>query len=121
MGELDGNFRGQLALPDVLEQPEIVIAYASALVAARDLLAELGEHAAEALAGEVGGGRERRADVLPGHEAPHGAAEERALRQLPGEPGAAGRAQQQATGEGHGKPRNRGTGVGGRGLPDPPM
>jgi len=53
VGELDGNFRGQLALPDVLEQPEIVIAYAGALVAARDLLAELGEHAAKTRRGEI--------------------------------------------------------------------
>src|SRR5207249_11815047 len=116
VGELDRNFRGQLALPDFLEHPQIVVAYAGGLVAAHDLLAQLGQHAADAVPNELRGGRERRVEVFSGHESPHGAAEEGALGQLPGEPGAAGRAQQEVTGERHGQQEIRAMGDWGRGC-----
>ena len=118
VGELDRNLRGQLALPNFLEYPQIVVAYAGGLVAAHDLLAQLGQHAADAVASELRGRRERRVEVFSGHESSHRAAEEGALGQLPGEPGAAGRAQQQVTGERHGQQEIRARGDGGRGLPD---
>ena len=107
MGELDGDFSRQLALSDFLEHAQVVIAHRGGLVAARDLLAELGQHATHALPGEVGGCGECRVEVLPGHEPPHGAAEERPLGQLPREPWAAGCAEQQAAEEGHGREKRQ--------------
>ena len=115
--ELDGNLRGQPALPDFLEHPQVVVAHLRRLVPARDLLAQLREHAADALPGKVGGCGERGTEILPGHEAPHRPAKEGALGELPGQPGAAGGSEQQAAGEGHGSQEIRGRARGeGRGV-----
>src|SRR2546426_7003650 len=67
-----------------------------------DLLAELGEDAPQAGAGELGGGVERGTQVFPRQETPHRPPEERAATQLLGEPAAARGTEQEAAAKRHG-------------------
>src|SRR5207302_6105470 len=100
VGELDGDLRRQLTSPDLVEHAQVLVAHAGGFVAARDLLPQMREHAAEPGPREAGRGVERGRQVFPRHEAPYGAAEEGASSEGAGEPGGAGGAEQQAAGEG---------------------
>src|SRR5207247_153047 len=115
--ELDGNLGGEPALPHAVEHLQVVVADSGTLGAGRHLLAEPGEHAPDAVAGEPGCGVERGAELLARQEAAHGAAEEGPLGELAREPGAARGGEQQPAGESQAR---EGGGGGGGSSPPPP-
>src|SRR5437660_9975141 len=92
VGEFDRDLGRQLAQPDLIEYAEILIAHFGRFVAARDLLAQVREHAAEPCLREAGRGVQRGGEVLPRPAAAYGAAEEGAFPEGAAPPGAAGRA-----------------------------
>ena len=53
MREFDGDVRGEPALAHAVEHLEVVVTDSGSRGAGRDLLAQLGEHASDAVAGEV--------------------------------------------------------------------
>src|SRR5437899_13010482 len=69
VGEFDRDLGRQLAQPDLIEYAEILIAHFGRFVAARDLLAQVREHAAEPCLREAGRGVQRGGEVTPRHEA----------------------------------------------------
>ncbi|OLC07227.1 MAG: hypothetical protein AUH34_01680 [Gemmatimonadetes bacterium 13_1_40CM_70_12] len=102
MRELDRHLARQPALPHRGEDAEVVVPHGDGLGPVADLLAELGEHAPQAGAGELGGGVERGTQVFPRQETPHRPPEERAATQLLGEPAAARGTEQEAAAKRHG-------------------
>src|SRR5207247_2279698 len=82
MRELDRHLARQPALPHRGEDAEVVVPHGDGLGPVADLLAELGEHAPQAGAGELGGGVERGTQVFTRQETPHRPPEERAATQL---------------------------------------
>src|ERR1019366_3680513 len=93
---------GNPALPDLVEEAEVVIAHGLRFFEPRQVLAELREHRATAFAREHGGRIERIFGRLPGHELLHGPPGEVAMRSLTSQKLALGCSEKNLPSDGHG-------------------
>ena len=101
MGELDRNVGRQFAALNLFVDTEVMIANRGCFGAIGDLLAQLGEHRAEADFGELTRCFECGVERFARHEALHGTLEEASLAQLAGEPLAARGFEEEAACESH--------------------
>src|SRR5713226_3251693 len=103
MRELHRNVRRQLAPLNSLEDAEIVIAHLRGFRTARHLLAQFGQHAADARLAELRRRIERGVECLARHEASDRALEEAPIAKLFREPLAARGFEENAADESHGE------------------
>src|SRR5207247_7250582 len=95
--KLDAHLAVERSLPDVVEQPEVMLDDGLALFARGDVLAEAGELAGDALGLESRGRLERALGVLAGHEPPDRPPREPQAWDVIAQPAVPGHPEQQPT------------------------